>query len=57
MEFRAVTNKDLRSEIIALNLKDADTSKVKIVYVFPPKENRKYTNCILEVPLNIRSTF
>jgi len=46
---------DLRSEIVALNLKDADTSEVKIVYVFPPKENRKFTNCILEVPPNIRT--
>jgi len=50
-----MTKEDLRSEIIALNLKDIDTSEIKIVYVFPPKENHKYTNCILEVPPNIRT--
>jgi len=49
-----MTKEDLRSEIIALNLKDADTSEVKIVYVFSPKKNRKFTNC-LEVPPNIRT--
>jgi len=52
---RCMTKEDLRSEIIALNLKNVDTSEVKIVYVFPPKKNRKYTNCILEVPPNIRT--
>lgn len=46
---------DLRSEIIALNLKNVDTSGVKVVYVFPPRNNRRYTNCILEVQPNIRS--
>jgi len=50
-----ITKEDLRSEIIALNLKDADTSEVKVVYVFPSKENRKSINCILEVPPNIRT--
>jgi len=41
---------DLRAEIIALNLKDIESSEVKVVYVvFPPKENRKFTNCVMEV--------
>jgi len=52
---RGMTRDDLKSEIIALNLKDVDTTEVKIVYVFPPRENRKFTNCILEVPSNIRT--
>jgi len=38
---------DLRVDIVALNLKNTKSSEVKVVYVFPPKENHKFMNCIM----------
>jgi len=43
---------DLKSEIILLNLKDVDSPNVKIIYIFPPKDNCRL--CVIEVPPNIR---
>lgn len=41
---------EVESEIVALNLKEQDKSKVhlQVVYIFPPKSNRTTTNCIVE---------
>jgi len=47
---------ELRSKIIALNLKDviSDLSDAKIVNIFPSKENRRSINCVIKVLPNIR---
>lgn len=45
----SMSKEDLKAEIIALYLRQINTSDVKIIYIFPSKENRKYTNCVLEL--------
>jgi len=50
-----LTKEDLTCEIISLNLKDVDFPDVKIIYVFPPKHNRRLSDCIIEIPPNIRA--
>lgn len=51
-----LTRDDLKSEIITLkDMSQADTLQVKIVYIYPPRENRKTTNCVIEVSPNIRT--
>lgn len=46
---------DIESEIVALNLKDIAKSEVKVIYIFPPRNNRRITNCIIEISPNVRS--
>lgn len=46
---------DIESEIVALNLKDIAKSEVKVIYIFPPRNNRRTTNCIIEISPNVRS--
>lgn len=46
---------DIEAEIIALNLKNQVKPTVKVVYIFPTKDNRRTTNCVIEVSPDIRS--
>ncbi|XP_071651374.1 uncharacterized protein [Temnothorax longispinosus] len=53
-----MNREDIKSEIIALNLKDIsqnETSQIKIVYIYPPRDKRKTTNCVVEVSASIRA--
>ncbi|XP_011688456.1 PREDICTED: uncharacterized protein LOC105450360 [Wasmannia auropunctata] len=47
-----MTREDIKSDIIALNLRDVSSTElaqVRVVYLFPEKEGRKTTNCVMEV--------
>ena len=46
---------EIQANIVALNLKDQDINKVKVIYLFPPREKRKTTNCVIEVSPDIRN--
>lgn len=53
-----MTREDIKSDIIALNLRDVSSTElaqVRVVYLFPEKEGRKTTNCVMEVTPHIRS--
>lgn len=50
-----LTTAEVESEIVALNLTNHDGAKVKVLYRFPPKENRSTTSCIIEVSPDVRN--
>ncbi|XP_011174142.1 uncharacterized protein LOC105206332 [Solenopsis invicta] len=48
-------SEDLKKEIISLNLKNVTFPDIRVIYVFPPRENRKFTSCVIEVLPAIRA--
>ncbi|XP_011859674.1 PREDICTED: uncharacterized protein LOC105557119 [Vollenhovia emeryi] len=47
---------EIKFNIISLNLYNSAASKVRVVYMFPCKNNRHNTNCVIEVPPDVRTT-
>lgn len=47
--------REVEDQIVALNVKKEDRSKEKIIYMFPIKNNRATTSCIVEVTPEIRN--
>lgn len=39
----------IRNEIVAQNFEREDDADLKVVYIYPPKQDRSTTNCIIEV--------
>ena len=50
-----MTAGEVEKEIIALNLKSCNESDVKVIYMFPNKNNRRTTSCVIEVSSGIRN--
>jgi len=48
-------HEEIKSEIIALNLKGLDAPEMKVVYIFLSKRDCSITNCVLKVNSNVRS--
>lgn len=46
---------EIKDELIAQNLDGDASSEVKAVYIFPPRENKRTTSCILEVSFVVRN--
>lgn len=46
---------DIRDELIALNLDKQVDTDVKVIYIFPPKKNRSFVSCVVEVSPTIRA--
>ncbi|XP_011171106.1 uncharacterized protein LOC105203880 [Solenopsis invicta] len=44
----AMKSEDLKKEI-SLNLKNVESPDIRVIYIFPPKDNRRSTSCIIEV--------
>ncbi|XP_011688406.1 PREDICTED: uncharacterized protein LOC105450322 [Wasmannia auropunctata] len=49
-----LTKKEIKADIMALNLENEDAAGLRIIYKFPVKKNRRTTSCIIEVSLDIR---
>ncbi|XP_020295237.1 uncharacterized protein LOC109860519 [Pseudomyrmex gracilis] len=50
-----MSREDLKTELIALNLDRTIDTDVDVIYIFPPKRNRAYVSCIIEVFPAIRA--
>lgn len=44
-----MTKDEIRSELIAQNLSDAKEAHLGVVYIYPVKQERRTTSCVIEV--------
>lgn len=49
-----LTGEEICNEIVALNLRESDIADMRMIYSFPSKADRQYTNCVIEVSPEIR---
>lgn len=49
-----LTPEEIREDVIAQNLNGDASADLKVVYVYQPKIDKKYTSCVLQVSPNIR---
>ncbi|XP_024876853.1 uncharacterized protein LOC112457818 [Temnothorax curvispinosus] len=50
-----MSREEIKEDLVTLNLKDHDAPELKVVYIFPRKDNRRTTNCVIEVTPGIRT--
>lgn len=50
-----LTKEEIRSDFINLNLSGTDDKLTKVVYIYPPRDGKAYTNCVLEVSPKTRA--
>lgn len=48
---------DIKSELIAQNLNEDQANEVKVIYIYPPKQKRRTTSCVIEVSPAVRRSF
>lgn len=48
-------SKNIKSDLVALNLDKQKDSDVEVIYIFPPKNKRTFVSCMIEVSPNIRT--
>lgn len=50
-----MSKEDIKAELIALNLDKQKDCDLNVIYIFPPKKNRNFASCIIEVSPDIRT--
>ena len=52
---RSMSADEIRQEIIAQNFDDVIGNDLKVIYIFPPKQDKRFTSCVLEISPSIRT--